>query len=94
MTKPDELMPDEIYVCAIHNDNPTSGFWDLHYGGTKYTRALTPSNSRALEDVMHWAQAVLTALNVGDIRRDSLLHHKLRQVMIEYRRSLTEGDEK
>jgi hypothetical protein len=38
-----------------------------------------------LEEVMHWAQAMLTALNVGDIQSESLLHKKLREVMIHYR---------
>lgn len=38
-----------------------------------------------LEEVMHWAQAVLTALNVGDVSRESAIHKKLREVMIAYR---------
>ena len=38
------------------------------------------------EEVTHWAQAVLTALNVGDVQKDSLLHEKLRKVMIGYRK--------
>lgn len=36
-------------------------------------------------DVAAWAQAVLTALNVHDVRRESLLHRKLREVMIAHR---------
>lgn len=38
-----------------------------------------------LEEVASWAQAVLTALNTGDIASGSPLHLKLREVMIEYR---------
>lgn len=43
---------------------------------------------KALEEVIGWAQAVLNSLNVGDIKSESLLHKKLREVMIEYRASL------
>jgi len=32
------------------------------------------------------AQGVLTALNVGNVESESLLHKKLREVMIEYRK--------
>lgn len=39
----------------------------------------------ALEDVASWAQAMLTALNVGDVKSESPLHLKLREVMINYR---------
>ena len=39
----------------------------------------------SLTEVMHWAQAVLTALNTGPIQTESLLHKKLREVMIAYR---------
>ncbi len=37
------------------------------------------------EEVAHWAQAVLTGLNVGDVMSGSPLHLKLREVMIAYR---------
>jgi len=36
-------------------------------------------------EVASWAQAVLTALNVGDVKSGSPLHLKLREVMIAYR---------
>lgn len=39
----------------------------------------------AVQDVLSWAQATLTALNVGDVHSGSLLHLKLREVMIAYR---------
>lgn len=38
-----------------------------------------------LLNVMHWAQSVLTALNVGNVAKDSPLHKKLREVLIGYR---------
>jgi hypothetical protein len=38
-----------------------------------------------LEEVGHWAQALLTALNVGDVKCESPLHRQLRKVMITYR---------
>lgn len=38
-----------------------------------------------LEAVYGWAQATLTALNVGDVVKESPLHLKLREVMIAYR---------
>lgn len=38
-----------------------------------------------LLNVMHWAQSVLTALNVGDLANGSPLHLKLREVMVAYR---------
>jgi len=41
--------------------------------------------SSAREDVLSWAQATLTALNVGDVKSESLLHLKLREVLIAYR---------
>jgi len=39
----------------------------------------------ATEEVIRWAQATLTGLNVGDVKSGSLLHLKLREVMIAYR---------
>jgi hypothetical protein len=39
----------------------------------------------AEQEVIRWAQAVLTAWNVGDLQKESLLHKKLREVMIAYR---------
>jgi hypothetical protein len=39
-------------------------------------------------EVVHCAQAVLTALNVGDVQNDSPLHLKLREVMITYRKTI------
>jgi len=55
------------------------------------TRAATPipeveaAQPETVTEVLHWAQAVLTALNVGDVQKDSKLHLKLREVMIAYR---------
>lgn len=46
-----------------------------------------------LEDVAGWAQAVLTALNTGDVRKDSLLHHQLRTVLTKYREDFAEEDD-
>ena len=37
------------------------------------------------KEVARCAQAVLTALNVGDVQSESPLHKKLREVMIAYR---------
>lgn len=42
--------------------------------------------------VTHWAQAVLTALNVGDVCKESPLHLKLREVMIAYREGVPHAD--
>lgn len=39
-----------------------------------------------LREVYAWASAILTALNVGDIRSGSPLHLKLREVLVEYRK--------
>ncbi len=57
--------------------------------------ALQPDGSiRAVPDttaeVVSWAQCVLTALNVGDVKSGSPLHLKLREVMIAYRASKPE----
>ncbi len=41
----------------------------------------------AAQEVAGWAQSVLTALNVGDVKSGSPLHLKLREVMIAYRES-------
>jgi len=43
------------------------------------------SASDAAQEVVYWAKAVLTALNTGNIEKDSLLHHKLREVVIKHR---------
>lgn len=43
------------------------------------------ARSRAEREVFRWAQALLTALNVGDVQSESGLHQKLREVMIAYR---------
>lgn len=42
----------------------------------------------ATDEVVAWAQAVLTALNVGNVESGSHLHLKLREVMIAYRASI------
>lgn len=42
----------------------------------------------AIKDVIQWAQATLSALNVGDVQSESPIHKKLRKVMIAYRASL------
>ena len=49
------------------------------------TSSNTSDKSKAEQEVIDWAQAVLTALNVGDVMSGSLLHLKLREVMIAYR---------
>lgn len=41
----------------------------------------------SVREVIRWAQAILTALNVGDIKNESPLHLKLREVMIGCRQS-------
>lgn len=38
-----------------------------------------------VDDVLHWAQATLTALNTGHVYSGSKLHLKLREVMIALR---------
>ena len=38
-----------------------------------------------LREIMHLTQVTLTALNVGNIQSESLLHNKLRETMIAYR---------
>jgi len=45
----------------------------------------------ATAEVAGWAQAVLTALNVGDVKSGSPIHLKLREVMIAYRESKPQG---
>ena len=44
---------------------------------------------KRLAEVYHWAQALLTALNTGDVQKESLIHKKLRQALIEYRAALS-----
>ena len=43
-----------------------------------------------LNIVMHTAQGVLTCLNIGDIKSESAMHIKLREVMIAYREAASE----
>ena len=45
-----------------------------------------------LSTVYHCAQAVLTAWNIGPLPQESLLHKKLREVLINYRRPKEEAD--
>ena len=47
-------------------------------------------SAAATVEVVSWAQCVLTALNVGDVKSGSPLHLKLREVMIAYRASIPE----
>lgn len=55
---------------------------------TDCIRELYAANQLAqLLEIMHWTQATLTALNVGDVRSGSALHLKLREIMIAYRKS-------
>lgn len=49
------------------------------------TQNTTDEPGEAISEVAQCAQAVLTALNVGDIQSGSPLHLKLREVMIAYR---------
>ena len=51
--------------------------------------AARESECKRLTEVYHWAQALLTALNTGDVQKESLIHKKLRQVLIEYRAALS-----
>ena len=44
-----------------------------------------------LDKVAQWAQAILTALNCRDVCKESLIHKKLRQIMIEYREESEEA---
>jgi SNF family Na+-dependent transporter len=43
------------------------------------------SNLPSTEEVINTAQACLTALNTGNLEKDSLLHLELRKVLIAYR---------
>jgi hypothetical protein len=45
---------------------------------------------KAEAEVIGMAQAVLTALNTGDVASESPLHRKLREVMIAYREAKVE----
>ncbi len=47
-------------------------------------KQLEAENER-LTEIMRWTQSCVTALAVGDIKKDSLLHHKIRDLMIAYR---------
>ena len=38
-----------------------------------------------LEEIMHTAQGILTALNIGKIDKESLIHLDLRKKMIRFR---------
>lgn len=49
--------------------------------------------SEQKDEIVAWAQATLTALNVGDVARESPLHKKLRQVMREYREAIAPAAE-
>ena len=61
---------------------------------TELEQKLEERKLEELEKVKVWAQAVLTAMNVGNVERESALHLKLREVMIAYRASQeTRGDE-
>lgn len=48
-------------------------------------------SSTATAEVIEWAQAVLTALNVGYVQSGSKLHLKLREAIIAYRASISDA---
>jgi flagellar motility protein MotE (MotC chaperone) len=54
--------------------------------GKSITEIITDLRTQlqASEPVIEWAQATLTALNVGHVHSESPLHKKLREVMIAY----------
>jgi hypothetical protein len=56
----------------------------------KDVRAKVEAAIAPLQEVAQWAQATLTALNVGDVAKESPLHLKLREVMIAYRAKTTD----
>jgi|SRR6185312_7426887 len=43
-----------------------------------------------LLDVKDWASATLTAMNVGDVKSESLLHKKLREILIGFRETMAD----
>ena len=45
----------------------------------------------AARQALNWAQATLNVLNVGNIKSGSLMHLKLREVMIAYRAARNEA---
>ena len=64
---------------------PGSAMHGATYHELDEANAKLCAENAALLEVAGWAQAVLTALNVGDIKSGSPLHLKLREVMIAYR---------
>lgn len=54
-----------------------------------YAEGLRAANEET-KDVVTWAQCVLTAWNVGNLSPESLLHKKLREVMIHYREKIAQ----
>lgn len=82
MKTTDEKTPTEVadthemlaQMCIDNGDKPGA---EMHMEVAHAIRRLLP--------VAQWAQAVLTALNVGDVAKESLLHKKLREVMIASR---------
>jgi len=61
-------------------------FYGTHQGEGRVVVSY-PASAPTLHpaEVVSCAQAVLTALNVGDVEKDSPLHLKLREVMIAHR---------
>jgi len=49
------------------------------------TVLVSKAELESLRDIAGWAQAILTALNVGNIASKSLIHLALRDVMIKHR---------
>lgn len=82
------MMEGKTYNATVC-ENPPAEVWD-----SGFDSGFDTANERIkhLTEVMHWAQAVLTALNVGDVQKDSGLHLKLREVMIAYREAIAADD--
>lgn len=83
--------PNEDQRAAGSSPETGSAIHGATYHELDEANAKLCAENAALTEVMHWAQAVLTALNVGDIKSGSPLHLKLREVMVTYRTSKEES---
>jgi hypothetical protein len=80
----------QIYDAAFETDFPwvvkrhsDGRIFSVKSHEIKYPEQKMVGNT--IQDVLQIAQAVLTALNVGDVKSGSPLHLKLSEVMIAYR---------
>lgn len=80
------ITTEDLVELDRQRDKYCTCAWDTdEHDHSKACPVTLISELRAAADVVQTAQGILTALNVGDVHSGSMLHLRLREVMIAYR---------